>query len=174
MNKRLKYTMATANLSGDERYRWSLMRSWVSVNGDGLFTYKPRVACFIGLNPSVADADIDDPTLRRCVRFAQRLNYDSMYMMNLFAYRGSNPNVLLQVDNPVGVMCDSYLQQAINDSDLVVCCWGAVGKLLNRDRDVYEMIPKDKAMCFGLTKGGMPKHPLYLANTVKLMPYGGR
>ena len=117
----------------------------------------------IGLNPSTADASIDDPTVRRCVRFAHDWGYDRLLMVNLFAYRSTDPSVLLDVDDPIGPSNDRILRESISESDCVVAAWGARGGLLQRDQTVLAML--DDVYCIGLTAAGMPRHPLYMPAT---------
>ena len=75
-------TLSEAVISQDERHRYSLTRRW----GNG-----PRVCCWIMLNPSTADATTDDPTIRRCVRFTQAWGYDALTVVNLYAWRATDP-----------------------------------------------------------------------------------
>jgi hypothetical protein len=80
----------SADISGDELYRYRLVRSW-----SGL----PRL-CWIMLNPSTADSFIDDRTIGRCMRFADRWGYGSMSVINLYALRTSKPEHLLDHPDP--------------------------------------------------------------------------
>ncbi len=136
-------------------YRYSLWREW-DID-------KSKIV-FIMLNPSKADASMDDPTLRRCISFAKSWDYGSLIVVNLFAYRSSSPLELRQVDDPVGKQNDRYLKKAIKLADRVVVAWGNNGKLMQRDRLVLELLSKLNIQphCLGITKSGYPHHPLYV------------
>ena len=86
------------------RYRYSLWRAWSS--------YHPRIA-FVLLNPSTADEQRNDPTIRRCIGFARAWNFGSMEVVNLFAYRTTDCRELLKIDDPVGEENNYYLIQAV-------------------------------------------------------------
>jgi len=77
----------TAALSACGRYRYELTRQW---GDDGV---RGRV-CWIMLNPSTADAEVDDPTIRKCIGFSKRWGFERMVVVNLFAHRSSDPAVL--------------------------------------------------------------------------------
>lgn len=139
-----------ARLSRCGRYRYVLERSWGC----------ERTVLVIGLNPSTADAKVDDPTVRRCVQFAKDWGFGRLLIANLFAYRSTNPSVLLKVDDPIGPSTDRILRETIEEADCVVAAWGARGGLLKRDQTVLEML--DDVYCIGLTASGMPRHPLYM------------
>jgi hypothetical protein len=136
-------------------YRYSLWREW-DID-------KSKIV-FIMLNPSKADASIDDPTLRRCVNFAKSWGYGSLIVVNLFAYRSTSPLELRQVDDPVGKQNDRYLKKAIKSADKVVVAWGNNGKLMHCDSHVLELLSKHNVQphCLGITQGGYPRHPLYV------------
>ena len=136
-------------------YRYSLWRDWDME--------KPKLV-FIMLNPSKADANIDDPTLRRCINFANSWDFGSLIVVNLFAYRSASPLDLRQVDDPIGSQNDRYLKKAIKSADRVVVAWGNNGKLMQRDRLVLELLSKHNVQphCLGITKAGYPRHPLYV------------
>ncbi len=136
-------------------YRYSLWRDWDME--------KPKLV-FIMLNPSKADANIDDPTLRRCINFAKSWGFGSLIVVNLFAFRTARPLDLRQVDDPIGSQNDRYLKKAIKSADKVVVAWGNKGKLMQRDRLVLELLSKHNVQphCLGITKVGSPRHPLYV------------
>lgn len=136
-------------------YRYSLWREWDIA--------KSKIV-FIMLNPSKADASIDDPTLRRCISFAKFWDYGSLIVVNLFAFRTASPLELKKVDDPVGKQNDRYLKKAIKSADRVVVAWGNNGKLMQRDRLVLELLSKHNIQphCLGITKSGYPRHPLYV------------
>ena len=89
-----------AILSEDRKYRYVLLREWDS--------QLPKIM-FIGLNPSTADENQDDPTIRRCIAFAKSFDYGGFYMLNLFAYRSTSPSKLREVDDPIGEDNDNFL-----------------------------------------------------------------
>lgn len=66
---------------------------------------------FIGLNPSTADEEMDDPTIRKCINFAKGWGYGEIIMVNLFAFRSTDPSLLIRDENPVGPDNDSYIQK---------------------------------------------------------------
>lgn len=137
-------------------YRYSLWREWIG--GDGY-------VMFVGLNPSTADEKNDDPTIRRCVGFAQAWGFSALCMANLFAFRATDPKVMMQAADPVGPENDRWLRTLSDGASLVVAAWGTDGSHLGRDRVVCDVIG---AMdCLGFTKAGHPRHPLYVRSDVK-------
>jgi hypothetical protein len=145
-------------------YRYSLWREW---DQDKL------KLVFIMLNPSKADENIDDPTLRRCINFANSWGYGSLMVVNLFAYRSATPLDLRQVSDPVGIANDRYLKKAIKSAAQVLVAWGNNGKLMQRDRLVLELLSKHNIQphCLGITQGGHPRHPLYTKCCTKPIDY---
>ena len=115
---------------------------------------------FIGLNPSTADEVEDDPTIRRCVGYAKSWGFGEVVVGNLFAFRATNPNMLLEVRDPIGPRNDGWLKRMAEDADLVIGAWGNHGKLMGRSSRVLEMIPG--IYCLKVNKSGHPAHPLYL------------
>ena len=151
--KRLDARMQrTAHFSPCSRYRYSLSRTWDKSLSRVLF---------IGLNPSTADDQCDDPTVRRCIGFAQSWGYGGLMLVNLFAYRTTNPSGLTEVDDPIGPDNNHWIAVEQARVDRVVAAWGNNGVLLNRDEAVLESLTQ--ALCLGITKAGCPRHPLYLA-----------
>ncbi len=144
-----------AYISTCARYRYSLSREWA-----------PGPVCtFIMLNPSTADADIDDPTIRRCVAFAQRWGYGALAVVNLFALRATDPKALRSEQDPVGPDNDSAIAEAVSIGGLIVAAWGVHGALHGRGAAVCNLIEEGFERGIhhlGLTKDGHPKHPLYL------------
>jgi hypothetical protein len=143
-----------ASFDADRVYRYRLWRAW----DDG----RPRVA-FLMLNPSTADETVLDPTLRRCLGFAQAWGFGSFEIGNLFALRSTDPKKLRLVADPVGPGNDTELLSMAVRADLVVCGWGAHGGLHGRDRSVLKLLEPYAALyALRLTNAGAPGHPLYL------------
>ncbi len=140
------------------RYRYSLWRAW----GPG------RRVLFIGLNPPTptADAEHDDPTIKRCRQFTQTWGYDGFFMGNLFAKVSTDPHALLVFPDPVGPLNDQYLRSMSEASRLVVFAWGNFKAASIREKAVAGAFAG--AMCLGRTKDGHPRHPLYLRADTKL------
>ena len=153
-----------ASFSECGKYRYHLWRVWD--------TTKPRM-CIIGLNPSTADESADDHTIRKCITFAKRDGCGSLSMLNLFALRATNPDEMKLAYEPVGYHNDDSLSLFIDEIPLIVCAWGTDGCFRERDREVWELVKFRKPMCFGVTKHGHPKHPLYLAAKTLLAAYEG-
>jgi len=144
-------------------YRYSLWREWDA--------HAPRVV-FVMLNPSRADANTDDPTLRRCLGFARSWGCGSIEVVNLFAYRASRPDILRLVSDPVGPENDRYLQEAIDRADKILVAWGNRGSLRNRYQIVSSwLMSRENLYCLGITQIGHPRHPLYVRSNTTLVSY---
>ena len=145
----------SATFSHCRTYRYALWRNW-----NGLLPNAKGYAMFVGLNPSTADETADDPTIRRCIGFAQAWGYAGLCMTNLFAYRATDPRVMRAAPEPVGEDNDWTLQVLAETAGVVVAAWGAHGTHRSRDAAVRKMLPDLHYL--RLTKDGHPGHPLYL------------
>ena len=149
-----------ATLSDCNTYRYQLWRVWDES--------RPLLA-FIMLNPSTASHNNDDPTIRRCMRFAATSGYGGIQVMNLFAYRATDPAELPSDERAIGPDNDSYLQALRATNRDVVLAWGTKGAHLKRNEQVAAMFPN--AYCLDRTKDGHPKHPLYIRADAKLIRF---
>jgi hypothetical protein len=147
------------------------------ISKDGLYRYwlsrtiapMGKKVTFIGLNPSTADAIHNDPTISRCISFAKQWGASTLIVVNLFAYRSTDPRALKVASDPVGPENDTWLKKAVTQSDLVVAAWGNGGNLNGRAELVKSMFPK-QLHALRLTKQGMPGHPLYLPSGLRPTP----
>ena len=149
-----------ANISKDKIYRYTLSRTWDST--------KPTVL-FIGLNPSIADENVDDPTVTRCINFAKDWGYGTLLMANLFAYRTTYPKEIYLIDDPIGKDNDYYLLECVKQSDLIVACWGNNGTYMDREKIIKELVPN--LYCLQKNKNGTPHHPLRLPRDINPIPF---
>lgn len=163
----------SAILSACGLYRYRLERD-VFANGHAL----GKTIAFFGVNPSTADATLDDATVRKWRGFAMRLGGYRFIVGNVFAYRATDVRELAQASNPIGLENNPHLLRIAADADILVPCWGnrdkAPRELRSRFDDVLAMLlATDKPVLhFGLTKGGDPKHPLMLGYDTPLTPWG--
>src|SRR5438445_3335222 len=127
------------------------------------------VMMVIGLNPSTADEKQLDPTLRRVLGFAQAWGYGTFVMTNLFAYRATNPIDMKASLEPIGPQNDDFLRELAFVSKLVLAAWGTHGNWLGRADEVTAMLTGAgvNLACLDTTKGGFPKHPLYVPKETK-------
>jgi hypothetical protein len=147
-------------------YRYSLERE-----GDALTAGGDRAA-FIMLNPSVADAAVDDPTIRRCRAFAKLWGCDGIIVANLYAFRSTDPSALWTCDDPVGPENDDHIYALGMCPGRIVCAWGANARE-DRVRVVVRVLRDVGAslLCLGVTKSGAPRHPLYVASNQPLIAW---
>lgn len=158
--------MNDAIISRDGKYRYVLKR--------GDTTIPQKTLCWVMLNPSTADASLDDPTIRRCTRFTESFGYTGFGVVNLFALRATDPAYLLRHVNPVGPENDAYIEAVSMISGAVVLAWGAHKAVQpQRVQRVLDILYEHHivAYCLGKTASGAPKHPLYLRNDTKLEVY---
>jgi hypothetical protein len=134
---------------------------------------KPKnLVNFILLNPSTADAEYDDPTVKSCKRLASSNGYYGFYITNLFAYRATNPNDLLNTADPIGLENDKYIKKYAKKCNIVVVAWGNKGTLHGRSQDLLENLKKiTELYCLDINKSGEPKHPLYIKKDTKFIKY---
>lgn len=156
-------TMASsATFSPCEQYRYLLSREWDLV--------KPAVA-FIGLNPSTADETADDPTVRRCINYAKGWGFGALRMLNIFAFRATDPKVMKAEHYPVGPSNDLHIESVAREVSMIVCAWGGHGGHRCRDLDVIKLLSGFDLKCLSITKGGRPGHPLYLRKDLELLSF---
>ena len=159
-------TKSSATFSECGRYRYTLWRAW----DDG----RPVIA-WLMLNPSTADADQDDPTIRRCQSFARAWGAGGIVVVNLFALRSTEPSALLSDPNPVAPACDPGANDAAileaTRGRRIVAAWGVHGVIGGRADAVLRLLNGRWIDCLGMTKDGHPRHPLYVAGKTAPISY---
>ncbi len=152
---------ASATFDRDRRYRYRLSRAWAGP--------QPRVVWCM-LNPSHADATLSDRTLDRVIGFSKSWGYGAAEVVNLFAWRSSDPRELKSVADPVGRRNDEAIVDAVLVADEVIVAWGNHGTIANpntgipRCQEVMSLFSRRgvSPRALGFTKRGQPRHPLYL------------
>jgi len=137
-----------AIISEDGKYRYQLSRIWDEE--------KPKVL-FIMLNPSTADADVDDPTIRRVVNFSKSWGYGGVFVGNLYAYRSTDPKGLKHTEDPIGPENMSHIQSLVGLTDKIVYAWGN-----NKKEPKWLCDLVETPYCIDISTKKIPKHPLYL------------
>lgn len=134
-------------------YRYRLTRHWGP--GPGLL--------FVMLNPSTADEARNDPTVARCEARARATGCGALAVVNLFAFRATDPRALLAVADPVGPGNDAILAESADRADQVICAWGNAGRWQGRDAAALAQLRASGRPLFhlGLSRLGQPMHPLY-------------
>ncbi|HVA90803.1 MAG TPA: DUF1643 domain-containing protein [Chloroflexota bacterium] len=159
-------TISGALISPDGRYRYRLWRRWDPAL---------PILVWVLLNPSTAEANTDDPSIRRCLGFARAWRFGGIEVVNLFAWRATDPTQLALTADPVGPGNHDALRQAISRPlpATVVCAWGASPAAPHRARRIRDTLAAAPGglWCLGRTKEGWPRHPLYLARNTPLVPY---
>lgn len=155
----------TAVMSGCGQYRYLLAR-----DGDLLATRGPAV--FVLLNPSTADARQDDPTIRRCRSFARVWGCAGIRVLNLYALRSTDPRALWKHADPIGPHNDSWLAQTARTANEIVCAWGVNAPVARVEVVVGMLVAHGARLkCLGTTKGGAPRHPLYVPASQELVGF---
>lgn len=147
--------LRSAQISACGTYRYSLTRKW---SDEGTLV-------IVGLNPSTADATVEDRTVARCINFAMSWGYGELVLANLFALRSPYPKKLRQARDPIGPQNNRTLKRLSARADLLLVAWGNHGLLLGRYQEVLPWLTDPH--CLGTTKKGMPRHPLYVRSNTK-------
>lgn len=173
-------TLSSADIDGP--YRYSLTRTW---NHD-----IAAICCWVMLNPSTADETEDDATVRKCIAFSRSWSraskntsvlkpdlcwdFGGLVVVNLFAFRSTDPKALGATADPVGPRNDAVITAAAGRASLVVCAWGTHGTLQGRDAAVLSLLAPFNLHALHLTQGGHPGHPLYLLASTRPVPWSPR
>jgi hypothetical protein len=155
----------SAVISKCHQYRYRLTRYW----GPGY------MLPFVMLNPSTADASIDDPTIRRCMGFARREGAGGIIVSNLYGFRATSPADMQDAIEPTGPLNESYLHQLAIEAAAtrmpIVCAWGTHGRDgASWARSIFER-EGARLVCLGKTKDGHPRHPLYVKGDQPLVSF---
>lgn len=162
-----------AVLSDCGRYRYQLRRRVKGPSG------RHGTVLFVCLNPSTADARLDDPTTRKLLGFTERWGFSDYTLCNLFAFRATDPAVLSIPDDPVGPDNDRVIAESFHGVDRIVFAWGShppvrsliVARALAVSQAMMAVRTAPLPLCLGRCKDGAPRHPLMLAYTTPLEPY---
>lgn len=165
--------MSETIFSRDRVYRYTLWREWDSIFTD--FAEKHKYVNFICLNPSTADEHRDDPTMRKCMKFARAWGFDAMCVTNIFAYRSTDPEGMKRHPAPVGPDNDAHIASVARDADMVIASWSQYAGHLNRSREVREILKGVGNPVYylrmGTGKAPEPYHPLYLPDSTTPTPW---
>lgn len=146
------------------QYRYALWRQFTR----GLLEVDDvRTCCFLMLNPSTADHQQNDPTVTRCCQHAMRWGFDELYVMNLFAWRATDPEEMKRQAEPIGKLNDNLIRSIVSDAAMTVLAYGNHGS--HRERHLFvDSLPADKLFFFTKNMSGLPKHPLYVSKKADL------
>jgi len=147
-------------------YRWKLHRTVSDTPGRLLW---------VMLNPSTADATTDDPTIRRVVRFTRDNGFGQLCVVNLYAYRATDPDQLAHAPDPVGHLNRAAVISEVWRATAIVCAWGAHAAARRaelRHAIAWHAQQVDRPVfCLGVTANGAPRHPLYVRADQQFVPY---
>jgi hypothetical protein len=135
------------------------------------------VAAVIMVNPSTADAEVDDATIRRVIGFGKRLGWSKVVVGNVFAYRATDIRELARAVDPSGPDNLGHLGEILAQSDLAIVAWGTLSKLPPSLREEWRTVSEIGASlgvslkCFGIAKDGHPRHPLMLKYDLELVDW---
>lgn len=159
----------SAIISSCGLYRYRLERT-VGMEGP--------VYAFFGINPSTADASVDDATVRKWIGFTKAWGGSRFIVGNVFAYRSTDVKALASVEDAFGPDIGGHTTDIINEADILVPCWGCTDKVPPRLQFAFDVLMDALTSSgkpvkhFGLTNGGDPKHPLMLGYSTPLQPWG--
>lgn len=135
------------------------------------------VYAFFGINPSTADANLDDATVRKWIGFTKVWGGSRFIVGNVFAFRSTDVKALADAADPFGDDIGDHVTSIIEEADILVPCWGRTDKVPPQLRHAFDVLMDalvssgKPVMHFGLTKGGDPKHPLMLGYDTPLTPW---
>lgn len=153
--------LSDALISPCGMYRYLLTRTWG----------KAPPILFVMLNPSTADAAIDDQTIRRCVSYGKALGAGGIIVVNLYALRATDPAELLRHPDPVGPENDRHLREAIVRASRIIVAFGSHPMVRPRLPGLVALAGARPLECLGTTKDGWPRHPSRLPNGIIPSPW---
>lgn len=165
--------MSFALLSACGRYRYTLTR----VLNPNVAREQRRTLLMLGVNPSTADGETDDASIRKMCGFARRWGFDRLQVGNVFGWRATDVRELARAPDPVGPENDEHLDQLIGGADLVVPCWGRQSKVPPALRPRFNVVRtliqawERPTACLGRCSDGSPRHPLMLGYDTAQEPW---
>jgi len=162
--------IGTAHFSSCGKYRWLLTRRWD-------ITKPVKMIVWIMMNPSTATADVNDPTIAKVCRLSKRWGFNTVYILNMLAYRATKPQDCRKVVDPLGVRNLDFIKTYALSGSPIICAWGKTHpKLAHYETNMRVMLRSVKTAKFYVLKlnnAGGPYHPLYVTETDfdKLQPY---
>jgi hypothetical protein len=147
--------------SPDRAYRYVLRHRCADMTCE-----TPTRIAWIGLNPSTADEVTLDQTLASVCRYSRKWGFSEVVMLNLFAFRATDPRDLRRAIDPIGPDNDEHLVAEVRHADRIIACWGDHGRFLERDRQVSDLLGVSFE-CLFRNRSGAPHHPLYLKSRIK-------
>ncbi len=156
------FTQSSAVISACQQYRYRLGRRW----GDG------PTCGFIMLNPSTANAYVDDPTIGRCIGFAKREKCGGLEVANIFAFRATDPDEMIRSPHPMGPEWREHFDDFLAAVDgPLIAGWGSQKGIDAQVATVRQILREASRMAFLLVrnKDGSPRHPLYVKGDAPLM-----
>lgn len=163
---------ASAIFGGDrDQYRYRLTRAWAP-------DAARRMVLFVMMNPSTADASVDDPTVAKCGRYARAWGYGGLMVCNVFAYRATDQRELAKVADPIGPDNDKWLKVSASAAEKIVMAYGTPREPRLRERGV--VVARTLSLMgfalhvLALSQGGIPMHPLYLRGDLQPQPWEPR
>jgi len=164
----------TAVLSKDRHYRYQLARYWSGTDG------ARELIGWVMLNPSTADAELDDPTIRRIIGFSKRWGADGLLVANVFSWRETDPALLEHAVDPAGPENEAWLATTAQLATKTVVAWGAGHKAIKGFEHAVLQVTRtltrygrEPVYCLGTTKAGHPRHPLYVRKDRDLEIFAG-
>lgn len=120
------------------------------------------------LNPSTADENTNDRTVKKCMKYAKAWGFGGILAVNLFGLRATDPHEIKKTMDPIGEETDAWLLKTVSEVKLTVCAWGNHGDYMGRSKQVLGLFRKNdiEAFCLKKTKIGEPSHPLYLSSKI--------
>lgn len=149
--------------SRDLAYRYAFGRWWQVQD-------MATTDVWVLLNPATGDTEQRRrPTLERCITRSRAAGRTGLLVLNLFAYRHTDPKTLRSAADPVGPVNDDVLSELTSAAPRTIAAWGAHGRLHDRSRAVAPVL--DEPLCLGTTRRGEPRHPLYVPADEPLVPW---
>lgn len=148
----------SADLSPCRKYRFTLWRLWSD----------EPYANFICLNPSTADENTDDRTVKKCMTLARNWGgFGGICITNLFAFRSKSPQIMKAQPAPIGFQNDAWIQRIARDAGIIIAAWSGHAGHLNRSESVKDLLKEMPLYYLRKNEGCEPWHPLYLPNDTK-------
>jgi hypothetical protein len=122
------------------------------------------------LNPSTADETKNDPTVERCERRARTTKgCGGVEIINIFAYRATDPSDMKLQSDPIGPDNDMHILAAAKSAYQIILAWGVHGQYMDRGKHVLNMLQNAGIDLYylKLNKDGFPAHPLYISYNIK-------